>query len=321
MVNVRDIGALDKLEFNIETIYEEYNEQIRLSIQEIDIKLEEIEAELIVSVAMLDVAKAHLLYCETQLANAIASADPMAITMASMEAEKAHHNFLKMQERVELVTNARNYAIQLREYVSNIYHHHFSLFESNKYNLKYRLSNATIALEKYLFSEHSNITQDEMKKLSSNRYQYKLYQHIRGKISKQELNKYYEEKLESKKNNFRTSNYAQAENISYSKYNLPEFKSNFECNIPPENYGDTRSRHFAIANKQLKKKIEEDEQFREQFDLRELEQIRNGITPDGYTWHHDGNPPVGRMQLVITEIHDKIRHDGGYSLWTDRKDQ
>ncbi len=47
--------------------------------------------------------------------------------------------------------------------------------------------------------------------------------------------------------------------------------------------------------------------------LRQLEQIENGDTPDGYTWHHDAE--AGKMQLVDTETHQKTGHTGGRSIW------
>ena len=56
-----------------------------------------------------------------------------------------------------------------------------------------------------------------------------------------------------------------------------------------------------------------DPELEKQFDEEQLEQIENGDTPDGYTWHH--NEETGRMQLVDSEIHAKTGHTGGRSIW------
>ena len=37
------------------------------------------------------------------------------------------------------------------------------------------------------------------------------------------------------------------------------------------------------------------------------------VTPKGYTWHH--NESVGVMQLVRTDVHNAVRHTGGYAIF------
>ena len=53
---------------------------------------------------------------------------------------------------------------------------------------------------------------------------------------------------------------------------------------------------------------------------RMLEDIENGRTPRGYTWHHSEEP--GKMQLVKTEDHDRriggAAHTGGNSIWGNK---
>ena len=80
-----------------------------------------------------------------------------------------------------------------------------------------------------------------------------------------------------------------------------------------------RHNNFALE-REVKEKIEQDPDFRKRFNDRQIQQILSGSTPSGYTWHHDGNPPLGKMQLVDSRVHDKVRHDGGYSLWVDRRE-
>ena len=70
---------------------------------------------------------------------------------------------------------------------------------------------------------------------------------------------------------------------------------------------------FAECNKQLKEAIAKDPELKEKFTPEQLEQIENGDTPDGYTWHHDAEK--GKMQLVDSETHAKTGHTGGKAIW------
>ena len=70
---------------------------------------------------------------------------------------------------------------------------------------------------------------------------------------------------------------------------------------------------FAECNRQLKEKYDSDPSFRDQFDERQKENIEEGGTPYGYTWHH--NEETGKMQLVDYDTHQKTGHTGGRSVW------
>ncbi|MGC9342799.1 MAG: HNH endonuclease, partial [Bacteroidales bacterium] len=63
----------------------------------------------------------------------------------------------------------------------------------------------------------------------------------------------------------------------------------------------------------LKNKVEADHAFAGKFTKEQLEQIKNGETPDGYTWHH--NETSGKMELVRTDVHQANRHTGGKAIW------
>lgn len=94
---------------------------------------------------------------------------------------------------------------------------------------------------------------------------------------------------------------------------VPEFESSFDAQLPEDMYEASDREQFKECNAQLKAEIAKNDELREQFDDEQLEQIENGDTPDGYTWHHDAEP--GKMQLVDTEIHQKTGHTGGRSIW------
>lgn len=93
----------------------------------------------------------------------------------------------------------------------------------------------------------------------------------------------------------------------------PRFESAYDAQLPEDKLKSTDREQFKECNAQLKEAVEKDPELREKFDEEQLEQIENGDTPDGYTWHHDVD--VGKMQLVDTETHQKTGHTGGRSIW------
>lgn len=93
----------------------------------------------------------------------------------------------------------------------------------------------------------------------------------------------------------------------------PEFDSMFDAKLDDGLYSDTDANQFDEANRQLLYEIKKNDELPDQFSQQQLEQIENGDTPDGYTWHHKED--LGVMQLVQTEIHQKTAHTGGRSIW------
>lgn len=93
----------------------------------------------------------------------------------------------------------------------------------------------------------------------------------------------------------------------------PEFQSSYDAQLPENLYMETDRKQFKECNNQLKQEVTNNQEFRDKFSPEELEQIENGDTPDGYTWHHDVDE--GKMQLVSTETHAKTGHTGGRAFW------
>lgn len=94
---------------------------------------------------------------------------------------------------------------------------------------------------------------------------------------------------------------------------VPRFNSTFDAQLSPDKLKETDAKQFKECNAQLKDAVASNKELREKFDDEQLEQIENGDTPDGYTWHHDAD--VGKMQLVDTETHQKTGHTGGRAVW------
>ena len=94
---------------------------------------------------------------------------------------------------------------------------------------------------------------------------------------------------------------------------FPEFESVYDVQLPEDLYLGSDKKQFDECNKRLKEAVESDPELAKKFDEEQLDQIKNGETPDGYTWHH--NEETGKMQLVESEIHAKTGHLGGRSIW------
>jgi hypothetical protein len=94
---------------------------------------------------------------------------------------------------------------------------------------------------------------------------------------------------------------------------FPRFESNFDAQLPPELYKETDYKQFKECNNQLKNDVSKNPNLEKGFNKEQLEQIKNGDTPDGYVWHHDAIP--GKMQLVDYQIHADTRHTGGKVVW------
>ncbi|MBN6077488.1 HNH endonuclease [Aggregatibacter actinomycetemcomitans] len=94
---------------------------------------------------------------------------------------------------------------------------------------------------------------------------------------------------------------------------FPVFDSAFDAQLPEDLQQSSDAKQFSECNKQLKDAIDKDPELKDKFTEEQLEQIENGDTPDGYTWHH--HEEKGKMQLVDTETHDKTGHTGGKAVW------
>jgi hypothetical protein len=94
---------------------------------------------------------------------------------------------------------------------------------------------------------------------------------------------------------------------------FPEFDSKFDAQLPEDMLQESDSVQFCECNDQLKEAIQNDPELAKEFTPDQLEQIQNGDTPDGCTWHH--NEETGKMQIVDSETHARTGHTGGRSIW------
>jgi hypothetical protein len=99
---------------------------------------------------------------------------------------------------------------------------------------------------------------------------------------------------------------------------FPKFESCCDVTLSTENFGDSDSKQFRICNEKLCDEFESGKLDCSKFSDRQLDQIKNGDKPEGFTWHH--HQEAGVMQLIDTEIHEKTGHTGGKSVWGGGQD-
>ena len=94
---------------------------------------------------------------------------------------------------------------------------------------------------------------------------------------------------------------------------FPEFKSAFTTFLPDNILMASDGKQFNYCIKSLQNEIKNNPALSKKFSARELEQIKAGKTPSGFTWHHNEMP--GKMELVKSDIHDIAKHTGGRAVW------
>lgn len=96
---------------------------------------------------------------------------------------------------------------------------------------------------------------------------------------------------------------------------FPVFDSAFNVVIAEDIYLESDSVHFQVANETLYQAIQKNPHLAAEIGLSqaEVEVLGNGITPEGYTWHHSEEPGV--LQLVDEDVHENTGHTGGRSMW------
>lgn len=97
---------------------------------------------------------------------------------------------------------------------------------------------------------------------------------------------------------------------------FPVFKSIVDIQLPEELYQESFKKQKKYLSSMLNEMIQKDHKLKKQFSKEQLEEIADGVIPDGYVWHH--NEKEGLMQLVDSEIHAQSKHTGGNYLWGEK---
>ena len=101
--------------------------------------------------------------------------------------------------------------------------------------------------------------------------------------------------------------------IYFDKDGFPKFKAIEEIKLERKYWRKDRDVHFYRASKILYQSIQRSSRKAKKFSRRDISTFKNGEVPSKYTWHH--HQDKGVLQLVDSDIHSKVRHDGGFSIW------
>ncbi len=101
--------------------------------------------------------------------------------------------------------------------------------------------------------------------------------------------------------------------VSFDNDGFPKFKAITEIQLERKYWKKDREIHFYRASRMLYEKIQKSSRMEKKFTKKEILEFKQGKVPSKYTWHH--HQDKGLLQLVEYDIHSKVRHDGGFSIW------
>jgi filamentous hemagglutinin len=108
--------------------------------------------------------------------------------------------------------------------------------------------------------------------------------------------------------------------IIFNERGFPIFDKYVKCEtrISADLKSMSREAHMRAATRQLRADIEAGIVPKNMFNEGQLSDITKGIEKiRGFTWHH--HEDVGRMQLVPEDIHEFVKHVGGFEMWGGEK--
>lgn len=101
--------------------------------------------------------------------------------------------------------------------------------------------------------------------------------------------------------------------VKFDKKGFPMFKSHFTVKLERKYNKASREVHFYQCGKILYNKALKNKSFAKKFTNYELKVFSKGEVPERFTWHH--HQDKGVLQLVDYNIHSKVNHVGGFSIW------
>lgn len=101
--------------------------------------------------------------------------------------------------------------------------------------------------------------------------------------------------------------------VYFDEDGFPKFKAFATVKLPTNLYNKSREVHSHYCNKALYKKIISNKRVANKFTEAEKQSFKEGKTPIKFIWHH--HQDEGVMKLVDRKIHEKVSHNGGFSIW------
>lgn len=106
--------------------------------------------------------------------------------------------------------------------------------------------------------------------------------------------------------------------VYFDEDGFPKFKAFATVKLPTNLYNKSREVHSHYCNKALYKKIIANKRVASKFTKTEKQSFKEGKTPLKFIWHH--HQDEGVMKLVDRKIHEKVSHNGGFSIWGKKDD-
>ncbi|WP_104689684.1 HNH endonuclease [Helicobacter felis] len=322
-VNV-DTEQVRALLERFEDFQEHLYQETRAFLQELETFYGETKEELAQTKKALQEAKEGLararaweVACEIALAIAIATewgvwAATIALNIAVEKREKWEQKVALLEEAVEIYTEElrRIQTILIEEFCQQSRTLHLAYGQEHHELCMRALKASTIIEQEYMIPPWIQKLYDKLQGLESQ------LDPLIKQTQIQAIHDQYRAFLEERKEGFIVSE-DETFKTPFNDLNLPVFPALFSVSLDLKDLDNEKPMLCFYALKALQKALATNTTLQEILSDEDKEQINKGITPKGYLWHFDPNPPLGTMQLVREEVLLSVPHTKGYPLWKE----
>ncbi|WP_104692743.1 HNH endonuclease [Helicobacter felis] len=322
-VNV-DTEQVRALLERFEDFQEHLYQETRAFLQELETFYGETKEELAQTKKALQEAKEGLararaweVACEIALAIAIATewgvwAATIALNIAVEKREKWEQKVALLEEAIEIYTEElrRIQTILIEEFCQQSRTLHLAYGQEHHELCMRALKASTIIEQEYMIPPWIQKLYDKLQGLESQ------LDPLIKQTQIQAIHDQYRAFLEERKEGFIVSE-DETFKTPFNDLNLPVFPALFSVSLDLKDLDNEKPMLCFYALKALQKALATNTTLQEILSDEDKEQINKGITPKGYLWHFDPNPPLGTMQLVREEVLLSVPHTKGYPLWKE----
>ncbi|WP_104578278.1 HNH endonuclease [Helicobacter felis] len=327
-VNV-DTEQVRALLERFEDFQEHLHQETRAFLQELETFYEETKEELTQTKQALQEAKEGLARarawenaCEIALAAAYAIPSPWcwgpiaaataALALAVEKREKWEQKVALLEEAVEIYTEGlrRIQTILIEEFCQQSRALHLAYGQEHHTLCMRALKASAIIEQEYMIPPWIQKLYDKLQGLESQ------LDPLIKQTQIQAIHDQYRAFLEERKEGFIVSE-DETFKTPFNDLNLPVFPALFSTQLDLKTLDNEKPMLCFYALKALQKALATSTALQDMLSDEDKDQINKGITPKGYLWHFDPNPPLGTMQLVREEVLLSVPHTKGYPLWKE----
>ncbi|WP_104686448.1 HNH endonuclease [Helicobacter felis] len=322
-VNV-DTEQVRALLERFEDFQEHLYQETRAFLQELETFYGETKEELAQTKQALQEAKEGLararaweVACEIALAIAIATewgvwAATIALNIAVEKRKKWEQKVALLEEAVEIYTEElrRIQTILIEEFCQQSRALHLAYGQEHHTLCMRALKASAIIEQEYMIPPWIQKLYDKLQGLESQ------LDPLIKQTQIQAIHDQYRAFLEERKEGFIVSE-DETFKTPFNDLNLPVFPALFSTKLDLKTLDNEKPMLCFYALKALQKALSTSTALQDMLSDEDKDQINKGITPKGYLWHFDPNPPLGTMQLVREEVLLSVPHTKGYPLWKE----